>query len=1038
MPSTLRTRDEVTPVAPGSPAAHAHAGFFVLRAPALPFDTLETEGTAPFGDGIAARRTRLRQMLALPSVREAVFVASPSLEAQVDAWFRDPDSEAGRKVEQALTRYVSRMAGRATPFGLFAGCSVGAVGRATRLAVGEPCRRHTRLDMDYVVLLADALGRDPALREALRFRPNTSLYRVAGRARYREVRRNGKGWTHHRSVLEVPDYLEAVLARAAGGATPGELAQALLGHDPEATEGEAAEYVSELIDQQVLVSELVPAVTGDEPVHGLIERLRQLPAGAAAADRLAWARDELAAIDARAPAAPPDRYRAIAAKLAQLPAPVDESRLFQVDLVRPAPGATLGENVVAELVRGVELLRRLAPPRPDELSDFRRAFTARFGDTHVTREVPLAEALDDETGVGFGEASETVEASSLLEGLDLSPPPERQVAWGAREAHLLGRLTEALAKGEQEIVLTEEDVERMAAENPPPLPDAFAAMARLEAASDEAVARGDFRLFLHGAMGPSGARLLGRFCHADKDLADGVARHLRAEEALRPDAVFAEVVHLPEGRVGNILLRPASRAYEIPYLGRSGAPDERQVPLSDLLVSVRGDRVVLRSARLKREVLPRLTSAHNFGASTGVYRFLCALQAQGVASALGWDWGPLATSAFLPRVVYGRLVLARSQWRVEPAAVPRWREERRLTRWVCLVEGDNELPIDLDDPPMVGTLLGGREPVTLVEFFPAPDRLCAAGPSGRYPHEIVVPFVRRDAEGARGQAAPEAPSLQVSRVFPPGSAWYSLKLYAGPLVVDQLVRDVIGPLAAEAGADRWFFVRYADPHGHLRVRFHGARKDAIDAAVAALVEGGRVWKVQIDTYEREIERYGGPAGIGPCEELFHLDSAAIVEMLRGLGDDGRGDRRWRLALLAMDRMLDDLGLDLEGKRAVVRSPRDAMRREFRTGVEAVARVGAKYRAESKALGALLDGEGEADAREILDRRSRGAAPAVEALRRAGVRVADLAPSLLHMHCNRLLRSAQTTHEMILHDFLYRRYEGLLARREGARGAPPGS
>ena len=165
------------------------------------------------------------------------------------------------------------------------------------------------------------------------------------------------------------------------------------------------------------------------------------------------------------------------------------------------------------------------------------------------------------------------------------------------------------------------------------------------------MARGDFRLFLAGVVGPSGARLLGRFCHADPDLAAGVAAHLPAEEALRPDAVFAEVVHLPEGRLGNILARPTYRGYEIPYLGRSAAPAGRQLPLSDLRVSVDGGRVVLRSARLGREVVPRLTSAHNFAAGQGVYRFLCALQGQGVAGGLGWDWGPLAGSAFLPRVV---------------------------------------------------------------------------------------------------------------------------------------------------------------------------------------------------------------------------------------------------------------------------------------------------------------------------------------------------------------------------------------------------
>src|SRR5262249_26553695 len=165
---------------------------------------------------------------------------------------------------------------------------------------------------------------------------------------------------------------------------------------------------------------------------------------------------------------------------------------------------------------------------------------------------------------------------------------------------------------------------------------------------EEALAAGDFRVLLQGGSGPSGARLLGRFCHADLELHEHVEQHLRAEEALEPDAVFAEVVHLPEGRLGNILARPVLRAYEIPYLGRAGVPADRQIPVSDLRVSVASGQVVLRSERLGRRVIPRLTSAHNFRASQGIYAFLCALQAQGTAGALGWDWGPLGEAPVLP------------------------------------------------------------------------------------------------------------------------------------------------------------------------------------------------------------------------------------------------------------------------------------------------------------------------------------------------------------------------------------------------------
>src|SRR5262245_33105060 len=142
----------------------APSGFFALRTPLLPFDELRAWGDgleAASAGGDPARletayatdraclRRRLRTAFLRPEVREALFVASPDLEGRFDLWLRGPDSEAGQKIERALVRYFARMAGRATPFGLFAGCSVGTVGGETRLAFTERARyrRHTRLDM---------------------------------------------------------------------------------------------------------------------------------------------------------------------------------------------------------------------------------------------------------------------------------------------------------------------------------------------------------------------------------------------------------------------------------------------------------------------------------------------------------------------------------------------------------------------------------------------------------------------------------------------------------------------------------------------------------------------------------------------------------------------------------------------------------------------------------------------------------------------------------------------------------------------------
>ncbi len=1090
------------------------SGFFALRTPLLPFEELEAFGAgleapaaepdhldAALSRDRARLRERLRALLARPEVAEAVFLASPSLADGLAAWQADPDSKKGRRAEQALVRYVLRMTARATPFGLFAGCSVGetaataATGGATRLQLPPRAayRRHTRLDMDYLFALAEDLGRDPALRAELLYRPNSSLYRGAGRWRYAEARLDGKARSYHLVAIEATDYLDRTLERAATGARAAELAAALTADDPEISPEEAAGFVAELVDAQILVSDLSPAVSGREAIHDLAAQLAAAPAGGAVAAALDEAQGELAALDAFGLGAPPERYRELARRIEALPTAVELSRLFQVDMVKPGPGLALGGEVLAELHRGIELFHRLAGrPRPDAFDRFRGDFSDRYGDA---RWVPLVEALDEEVGIGFQRSEAAhAEASPLLRGVALPATPEEAGSPPTAASRFLARkLEEALSREAREIALSPADLEKLAegAGEPLPLPDAIQVMATIAAASEEDVGEGRFQILWRGAGGPSGARLLGRFCHADGELEEWVRKHLASEEEARPGALFAEVVHLPQGRIGNILARPLLRDYEIPFLGRSGAPPERQIPITDLEVTVAGREILLRSARLGRQVVPRLTSAHNFvHGSLGIYRFLCALQSHGLTAGLGWSWGTLETAAFLPRVTAGRLVLARARWRMGEeeiqalakvdgsarfAAVARWRRERRLPRWIALADGDNELVLDLDNALALDgwiDLLERRKEAMLFELFPSPEELCARGPEGRFLHELVVPFARegraepapRPAAAGRPQeipapigappiGAPTAPAIQIPRSFPPGSEWLYAKLYAGTSSVDALLREVAAPVAREAHAagacDGWFFIRYGDPQWHLRLRFHGdpARLHAevlpaLQRAAAAGLAEGKLWRLQLDTYEREVERYGGPAGIALAERLFHVDSEAVVEILEMIEGDEGADARWRLALLGTDLLLADLGLAAAEKADLLERLSSSFRREH--APEAAQAKGLKlqldqkFRAERQSLEALLDPARAAESDlapgiEVLARRSRRSAPLVAELGRLAAEgrltapLPDLAASFVHMHVNRMIRAAARAHELILYDLLARLHRSRAAR-----------
>src|SRR5919204_6818014 len=94
----------------------APSGFFVLRTPLLPFEEmaawsegLEAVGSLGDSQGLEAAlerdrarlRARLLAAVTRPELREAVFVASPSLDEALEVWQKEPDSEQGRRLEPA-------------------------------------------------------------------------------------------------------------------------------------------------------------------------------------------------------------------------------------------------------------------------------------------------------------------------------------------------------------------------------------------------------------------------------------------------------------------------------------------------------------------------------------------------------------------------------------------------------------------------------------------------------------------------------------------------------------------------------------------------------------------------------------------------------------------------------------------------------------------------------------------------------------------------------------------------------------------------
>ena len=1100
---------------------YSTSGFFVLRTPLLPFEeflnlsqALSVPGALrDGGDLLEAYKTdcklvraRLQQLAHRPEIREALWLASPEFFESLSTWWSSPESEKGQKLENSLYRYVARMTSRATPFGLLAACSTGDIGNETRLEIGGRAAywRRSRLDMEYLCNLAEKITADPALRNHIHFRPNTSLYLAAGRYHHAQSYYQEKMRLYRLVATEQTSYLNASLERAALGATPHALAHALVQDDPDIVLEEAAYYVGQLIESQLLVADLVPPITGPEPIEYMIQQLRQAEV-APMADSLTSISSCLQGIDAAGIGADLASYRKIVDTVSELPAPFKVEHLIQVDAMKPAPQAALDQRLISEIVRGVEILHSMTPAiEPESLKQFKQ----NFQDRYEARDVSLLLVLDDEVGIGF-ERQETAGALAepLLEGIDVvAGAQETEIKSGKPEFILLRKIEDLLQEGITVLSLDKKLLEDLRTGDPLPLPDSFAVMGAVARPPNASLGEKD-SFYLQSASGPSGANLLGRFCHAHDLLKTRVKDHLRAEEELNNNnVVFAEVVHLPEGRVGNVLFRPVFRDYEIPYLATSGVPAEKQIAVSDLMVSVRDNRIVLHSRRLGCEVLPRMTTAHGYTnpINLKLYKFLCMMQMQGVAYVLSWNWGVLDQAGFLPRVVSGNIVFSLARWRLTKEgiaelskpqgldrlrAVDQWRKKKKVPRFVYLAETDNQLLIDFDNVLSVEAFveyIKKRPEVKLVEMLQNPQDLCVQGPEGTFVNEVVIPFVRnrkpeQPEAGAKYGKPPESDestrshkfdakrpaalesALPLSeplarsavpaelRSFLPGSVWLYAKIYASASNIDRLLINSIKPWVQKAFAagavDRWFFIRYSDPNLHLRIRFHGdpqvLGRDLLPQLweyTSAEIQKGTIWRVQLDTYEREIERYG-PAGIHIAERLFHLDSDLVLELLSILATTGGAAcPRWHVACYNVDRLLSGLGMNLNDKRALVNNLGKHYERSFVVHPRYKKQISEKFRAHRSSLEKIIGTSGEVDGLPPSIQSAVGAyverlktiQGELEEKRQAGEltqTIPELASSYVHMHLNRMFRSAQNAQEMVLYDFLARTYDSKLAKEK---------
>ncbi|MDP9956599.1 hypothetical protein J2X97_002258 [Epilithonimonas hungarica] len=697
---------------------------FIVRTPFLSYKEFLNNFTENTND------ENIQKLLYDNTFREAIYLASPFLIQEIEKCLLQKGfSKISGKLKNTILKYISRITTRSTPFGLFAGVGIGqfsSLETNNNNLSPKKYARDTKVDMHFLVNLAYHFSKIPEIRKHLKFFPNNSIYKVGNKIRFVEYELSEGKRNYVISSAPLSAELESVLKHSNNGSKAEEITRLLM--RAEISSDDAREFVEELIANKVLVSELEPNVSGVDFLNSIISVL--IRANSIEQVKILYdIQNKLKELDDTIGNS--DRtYSEIENSIKLLNCEYDQKYLLQTDLYCKDI-FVLSSKWKKQLKEGISFLNKISLANKEtHLEKFKKAFLERY----EHQEVPLMLALDTEIGIGYQQDLLTKGIHPYLDDLELSPAKEKpsmDLLINSVQQILNAKLQEAQLENRYCIELTDEDFEDYK-ENWENLSETMSVMAEVVTENDRE------QLFINGGNGNAG-RLLGRFCSEKSNIKELVKEIAKIESELVDSKILAEIIHLPDARIGNIIRRPTIRNYEIPFLAKSVIPSENQILVDDLCITIKEGRIILRSKKLNKEIIPHLTNAHNYYTnSLPVYHFLSDLNSQNRRTGLYFSWGDLEKIYhFFPRVKYKNIILSKAQWKVSEKEIKFlfdyisdkkmlmneiyiWQHKRRIPQWIQWVKSDNTLTINLKNYDLVHMWLQdvrNENQVTVEEFL---------------------------------------------------------------------------------------------------------------------------------------------------------------------------------------------------------------------------------------------------------------------------------------------------------------------------------
>nr|WEZ47629.1 lantibiotic dehydratase [Bacillus subtilis] len=835
-----------------------------------------------------------------PTIAEAIYFASEPLYNSF-LNIEKLKKKKRKSVIDSMLKFLIRMSTRPTPFGLFSGIGVETFsGQDEYLTKDSEVIKNTRLDMCWIYFLIRKLESNLSILEQLTVENNSLVYNHGDRIKlsYQSLlHSDDNDQSLEMLTLRKTAVMDYVYSQAEFGINYSTLRDSI-NKTYSVTDDISNDFLNSLLKNEVIITNLRTSLVNSDPFENILNIISKMHNVEEELNYLVRLKKSIEEYKKSSGELGISILKKIKKEMRVIGYEGDDFLRTDLYYVRNKK-RYINNNQKDSIEKLAEILSLLGSVNSFQpLEAYRDEFIDKYG---IFQEVPLLELIDEELGIGL--------PPEYHENRHKPSQPEPSNEFHRIKNIISSWQAEVSLSKNHEIKLDDEKIKHLF--NSEELNN-IAVSQELELyfniLLDE---HKENKLYLNPNCGSNSLfQTYGRFKYF---LGESDKEYIKQFSHIEKDVIFAEVTYYPtHGKTANIINAETCFDYEIAFSCNSSKDNKHSIALSDLYVGSTYNFIYLKSKKLDKIIIPKLSHMFNYSMVPKVYRFLVDIGVQ-----YQKQWSNIDSffydAPIKPRVIYNNIVLSPKKWNLNKSIIPfecdsgekfhyyikDWKKRYKVPDFIYLIEFDNKLLLNLENISHIKIIYNEFKKLSnnqSLHFLEAEKELFNNHNNEieEYVFTLKSKLHQLELDSYMTNIQSKIPFKYIGdneRLKFLGTEWIYVKLYGLGTRENEFIADELGSFIKKhldkGTIKSSFFIRYSDPKQHLRVRFKVEKNNIFDTVLPIIIKWleemrtkGFVNYYCFDPYNPEIERYGGEQSYKIAEDLFFCDSLIVSEWIQ--------------------------------------------------------------------------------------------------------------------------------------------------------------